>query len=154
PWATSLISTPTPPPPPPPPPPPSGGGTLPAPWTQGDVGGVSITGNASVSNGTYTVRGAGSDIFGSADSFHFVYQKLTGDGTIIARVAGIQNTNLYAKAGVMMRETLAANSKQASVFVSPGTSGVRYIRRTSTGGGSTSTTHSPLSAPYWVKLVR
>ena len=134
-----------------------GGGTttgLPAPWTQGEVGNVTLAGSASVSNGTYTVRGAGSDIYGGADSFHFVYQKLTGDGTLIARVVGLQNTNLFAKAGIMFRETLAANSKHASVFVSPGTGGVRYIRRTITGGGSTSTTHSPLSAPYWVKLVR
>jgi regulation of enolase protein 1 (concanavalin A-like superfamily)/nitrous oxidase accessory protein NosD len=149
PWATSFITT----------APGAGGGggaetALPAPWTQVDIGSVGITGSASVSNGTYTVRGAGADIWGSADSFHFVYQKLTGDGTIIARVVGLQNTNTFAKAGVMMRESLAANSKEASVVVSPGSGGVRYLRRLSTGGSTTTTTHSPLSAPYWVKLVR
>jgi regulation of enolase protein 1 (concanavalin A-like superfamily) len=146
PWATSLITT-----------NPGGGGTttaLPSPWAQASVGAVPVPGSASVSNGTYTVHGSGSDIWGTADQFHFVYQKLTGDGTIIARVASVENTNSLAKSGVMMRESLAANSKHASVLVSPGSGGVRYLRRTTTGGGSTSTTHSPLSAPYWVKLVR
>ena len=54
------------------------------------------------------VHGArrGSDIWGSTDAFRFVYQPLTGDGQIIARITGIQDTHSFAKAGVMIRESL------------------------------------------------
>src|SRR6185369_1057773 len=57
---------------------------VPAPWTQGDVGAVGVAGSASVSGGVTTVVGSGADIGSTADSFHYVYQTLTGDGTIIA----------------------------------------------------------------------
>ena len=52
----------------------------------------------------------------------------------------------------MIRETLAANAKQAGVFVTP-TSGVSFVRR-SKAGGSSSTTTAAGTAPHWVKLVR
>jgi len=105
-------------------------------------------------SGWRRIRGAGTDIYGAADSFHFVYRKLTGDGTITARVTGIENTYRFAKAGVMMRESLAANSKQAGTFALPGTGGVSYVRRKSTGGSTVATTHAPLGAPCWVRIVR
>jgi hypothetical protein len=34
----------------------------------------------------FTVSGAGADIWGTADSFHFAYTALNGDGQIVARV--------------------------------------------------------------------
>jgi parallel beta-helix repeat protein len=127
--------------------------TLPSGWSDGDIGAVSAAGSASFANGAYTVNGSGSDIWGSSDSFHFVYRQLTGDGTIIARVDGMTKTNGLAKAGVMFRDSLAANAKQAGVFVTP-SSGVTFVRRSTTGGSSTSTSVSGPVAPYWVKLVR
>lgn len=60
------------------------GGSLPSPWVDKDVGGVGLAGSASYANGTFTVRGAGADIWGTADGFNFVYQALSGDGQIVA----------------------------------------------------------------------
>ena len=37
-------------------------------------------------------------------------QPLSGNGEIVARVTSIQNTNAYAKAGVMIRGALTAGS--------------------------------------------
>jgi regulation of enolase protein 1 (concanavalin A-like superfamily) len=99
------------------------------------------------------VTASGADIWNTADAFHFVYQQLSGDGQIVARVASVQNTDAWAKAGVMIRASLAAGSAQAFMGVTPG-NGVVYQRRTTTGG---ITTHSPgpaTTAPYWVRLVR
>ena len=48
-------------------------------------------GSASVPGGLYTVAGAG-QISGSADSFRFLYQTLSGDGQIQARISSAQNT--------------------------------------------------------------
>ena len=103
------------------------------PWTDQDVGSVALVGSASESGGTFTVKASGADIWGTADQFHFVYQQLSGDGEIVARVASIQNTSIWAKAGVMIRETLDANSKHAMVLFSS-TSGPILERRVATGG--------------------
>jgi hypothetical protein len=65
------------------------------------------------------MAGMGADIWGSADAFHLAYQTLTGDGSITARVATLEAVDAWTKAGVMMRETLSANSKHAMMSVSP-----------------------------------
>src|SRR5205807_10041793 len=70
--------------------------SLPAPWVDQDVGATGLAGSASYANGTYMVRGAGADIWGSADAFHFVEQPISGDMQIVARVASVENTNKYA----------------------------------------------------------
>ncbi len=133
---------------PPPPPVP-----LPAGLASTDIGSVSAAGGTSFSSSTWTVRGSGADIWGSADEFHFVSRTMTGDGTVTARVASLTNTDAWTKAGVMIRETLTAGSKHAAMFVSPG-KGLSFQRRASTGGATTSTPGGAGIAPYWVRLVR
>ena len=96
--------------------------------------------------------GSGADIGGGSDQFQYAYQTVTGDATIIARVASVQNTSGWAKAGVMIRETLNADSKNAMMAVTPG-NGLDFQRRRTTGGGTNRTTVSG-AAPRWVKLVR
>src|SRR5207302_6540692 len=96
------------------------------------------------------------DIWGKSDSFRYVYQPLDGDGEIVVRVASQEKGNLLAKAGIMLRDTLAADSKSASLFVTPA-AGVRFIRRNQTGGASTaavSTDNFGVTAPLWLRLVR
>jgi regulation of enolase protein 1 (concanavalin A-like superfamily) len=123
-------------------------------WSSGDIGSVGEAGSASESNGTWTVRASGADIWGTADAFHFVRQPLTGDGAIVARVANIQNVNVWTKAGVMIRETLAAGSRHAFMLATPGgTKGLGFQRRVTPGGISTHTGASG-TAPVWVKLER
>ena len=127
--------------------------TLPAPWVTQDIGTVGATGNASALNGVFTIQGAGDDIWNNADAFRFVYQSLTGDGTIVARVTGIQNTNVWAKAGVMIRQDLTPGAVNAAVVVTPG-NGVSFQRRVQAGAMSLYTQRLGPSAPYWIKLDR
>lgn len=131
----------------------SPGGPLPTPWQTQDIGAVGVAGGASASGGTFTAQGAGADIWGTMDAFRFIYEPLTGDGSILARVTGLGNTNPWAKAGVMIRETLNADSKFADVLVTPA-NGTAFQRRTTTGGSATTTAGPPAAAPYWVKLDR
>jgi len=128
-------------------------GTLPAGWSTRDIGSVGAAGSASASSGTFTVKGSGSDVWNSADEFRFVYKTLTGDGSITARVASVTNQNAWSKAGVMMRETLNAGSKHATMFASAG-KGLAFQRRTSTNGTSNSTSGASSAAPYWVRVTR
>ena len=127
--------------------------TLPAPWTDADIGDVGIAGSASYTAPTFTVNGAGADVWGTADALNYVYQPLSGDGSIVARVATVQNVAAWTKAGVMIRGSLSAGSAQAFMLVSSG-KGLAFQRRLTDGGASTSTPGSLSVAPRWVKLTR
>jgi hypothetical protein len=103
--------------------------------------------------GTYTMVGSGADIWDIADEFHYAYKTLTGVGSIVARVQSVENTNTWAKAGVMIRETLEPGSKHASMVVTPA-QGVSFQRRVAADGASTDTTTAGIVAPQWVKIER
>ena len=104
-------------------------------------------------NNAFTVSASGADIWGTADQFRFVYKSLSGDGSIIVRVDSVANTNAWAKAGPMIRETLDAGSKNAYIAVTPG-NGVSFQWRPSTGGSSSNAATAALKAPYWVRITR
>jgi phosphatidylserine/phosphatidylglycerophosphate/cardiolipin synthase-like enzyme len=132
------------------------GGGLPAGWSDADVGAVPIAGSATYASGsgTFTVTGSGADVWGTADAFHYAYTSMTGDGTIIARVASIPTTvNAWVKAGVMIRQDLSAGSAQAFMLVSA-SKGVAFQRREVANNASVSTAGSLSAAPRWVKLTR
>lgn len=129
---------------------------LPDGWSNQDIGEVSIAGSASYDSdtGTFTVEASGEDIWDERDEFHYVYRSWSSDGAIVARVESLENTHEWAKAGVMIRESLSDDSKHAFMCLTPG-NGASFQRRTSTGGSSASTsTKDGTAAPHWVKLVR
>ena len=131
---------------------------LPFPWMTQDVGSAGVAGSAAYSNGVFSVTGSGADIWNTLDAFRFAYVPVTGNCTIVARVASLQTISLqtidgWSKAGVMIRESLAANAANAFIAVTPG-NGVTWQTRSSTGGSSANAATGGLSAPYWVKLVR
>ena len=103
--------------------------------------------------GTYTLTGSGIDIWGNTDQFHFAFREFTGTGSIIAKVDSVQNTQEYAKAGIMIRDTLDGNSRYAGVFITP-ENGVRFQYRTATEGTSDRYFEEGITAPQWVKLER
>ena len=126
---------------------------LPSPWLTRDIGSVGVTGSASYASGTFTVKGAGADVWGTADALRFVYQPLPGDGEIVARVATIQNVHAWVKAGVMIRQSLEPGSAHGFMLVSVA-KGLAFQRRTQAGGLSTNTAGGTGTAPAWVKLER
>jgi len=65
---------------------------LPGPWQTLDIGAVGLPGSALYAAGQFTLKGAGANIWGAADAFRYVYQPFSGDGQIVARVNGIDNT--------------------------------------------------------------
>jgi hypothetical protein len=119
----------------------------------------SVPGSVAFANGTYTVTASGSDIYGTSDRFHYVYQPFLGDGEIIARVVSETTANPFTKAGVMFRETLAANAKKAFVLQFPASHSVpdqpAFNFRSQTGG-TTAEIGGPanLPTPIWLRLVR
>ena len=132
----------------PPPPAPA----VPAPWTAQDIGDTRLDGSASGSSGSFGIKGAGGDIWGTADAFHFVHQSLAADGTIVARVESVQNIYPWTKAGLMIRAGTAANAAHVSLFVTPAR-GIALQSRTVAGGESVNYS-VPGAAPRYLKLAR
>ncbi len=123
-------------------------------WTCADIGPVGAEGSCAQASNALVVRGSGADIWGQSDGFHYAYTKFAGNGTITAKVESMQNTAAWAKAGLMMRESLDADSKYVIHFISP-TSGVALQQRVDTGGGASGVTGlQNVEAPYWIRLVR
>jgi len=132
---------------------------LPSDWTKGgaDTLSLALRGHprALVENADddLVVTSASGDIWGSSDEFRMVYKRLSGDGSIIARMDSLVNTWPWAKAGVMMRETLDAGSTHVLVALTP-EHGVQLAYRPTTGAASQGPNEEGLAAPYWVKLTR
>jgi len=109
--------------------------------------------------GTYSLTAAGVDIWNTVDEFHYAYKVLTGVGSMEAQVLRVQNTNDWAKAGVMIRETLEPGSKFAAVYITPA-NGCRFQARTTADAAATSDTdvatsaQTAITAPYRVKIER
>src|SRR4051812_8761652 len=71
-----------------------------------------------------------------------------------ARVASQGNTSGWAKAGVMIRESAAANAAYVGIYVTP-SNGVSMQFRGATGAAAIDLARQTgPTAPYWVKLVR
>jgi regulation of enolase protein 1 (concanavalin A-like superfamily) len=118
-----------------------------------DIGAPLTQGSLTSNNGTYTVTGSGSDIWGASDQFNYAYQAATGDVTITTRVALEANTDVWAKAGVMVRASTVDNAAFAGVFATPG-NGVAMIVRSGTGVAAVDLSKKPGAAPVWVRLQR
>jgi len=129
--------------------------SLPSPWIRTDIGTVGRDGFAEYddSNASFVHEGSGADIEGTADHFSYIHQEARGNFTITARVTAISNTHPWAKAGVMIRETVAENS--ANVFLAlTALNGVSLQKRTTTGGQTTATVVQGISAPQWLRITR
>ena len=127
---------------------------LPAGWRGQDVGSVGIPGSATFLDGTFTLKGSGSDIWETADGCHFISQSLSGDFVITARLASMANTDYWAKAGLMVRESYATGSRNVSLLVTPEGGGTRQQWRSSTGGSTSDHQLSGSNAPLWLRIVR
>lgn len=105
----------------------------------------------------YRMVARGIDIWGSADSGYFAHTQKTGDFTITARVASIQRgtpaPNEWAKAGIMIRESLTPGSRHAFMTATH-SNGVSFQSRASTNGTSVSASTGGITEPVYVRLSR
>jgi uncharacterized repeat protein (TIGR01451 family) len=94
---------------------------MPAGWTSTDIGAPITAGTADYAAGSqsFYLDGAGADEYGPNDQSHFVYQTLSGDGSIVARVRFQTNSSPWAKAGLMIRQSTATGAPFVDALVTP-----------------------------------
>jgi len=88
------------------------------PWLSEDIGDVGLTGSfVQTSDTSFEVSGSGTDIWGTADAFHYAYKSISGDIDMIIQVTGIINPLKWTKAALMVRESLNPDAKHVSLIV-------------------------------------
>jgi regulation of enolase protein 1 (concanavalin A-like superfamily) len=118
-----------------------------------DIGDVTVPGSYSSTNGVMTINAAGTDIWDQADSFFFIHLEISGDFDIRARVTALGDTNPWAKAGVMIRESLDPQSPNVcTLLTADNAAGMQS--RDSFGATTTFTAGPWVHAPCWTRLVR
>jgi len=114
-----------------------------------DVGNPKLKGTVSydAGNKTYTLTGAGKNIWDNSDEFFFVWTKVTGDFSLSAALkfsgAGM---NAHRKMGVMIRESLDGNSPYADVAVHG--DGLTSLQYRATAGAETKEVAGPPDGDY------
>ena len=106
----------------------------------GSIGlGAAATFGGTASGATITeIRGGGDDIWSTADAFHYYYRRLTGDFDVTVRSVSVESTDPWAKVGLMVRESLAPDSKNAMTRRRP--NGEASAQWRATDGGETTST--------------
>ncbi len=123
-------------------------------WQTDDIGHAGNAGLVVTNNGSFAVSGSGMDIWNNGDAFRFLYQSRTGDGYLTARVTSLTPSDVWAKAGVMIRESLDSGARNVYMALTA-SNGLTFQNRAVPLGASANATASPgLAPPYWVRLVR
>ena len=122
-------------------------------WSANSVGVVSNAGVSEEVNRGFVVRNAGRDIWGTADSFTWVYREMHGDFAGKATITDIEGVEAWTKAGVMIRQSLDPGSPHHFVLASKG-KGLAYQRRLTQGGTSLHTGLGATALPLRVEFGR
>jgi PA14 domain len=123
-------------------------------WVSQDIGWVGEQGSAEFNDGTWLLKGSGADVYGNADGFQFVYQLWQADGEIVARLLTQENTDPWAKAGLMVRGGLSADAPNLGIVLTP-ENGLLLLKRESNGRATTTQPRGAgVAARPWLKLAR
>ncbi len=123
-------------------------------WQAEDIGGVGVPGSFSQAKGIFTIAGSGVDIWHQSDGFHFVFQPLNGDGSLTVQVLNIANTDEWAKAGVMIRESTNASSMFILASVRADGQAQSIWRYVTGEEAQASKLVGGMGCPKWLKIER
>lgn len=120
-----------------------------------DIGDVGRTGGAwGIGDSGLRVRGAGGDIWGTADAFHYLWYEEIQDANATFTIGALDGTHRWTKAGFMVRDNATPGSVHHFLLVSK-EMGVAYQRRLTPDGESLHTSLSPSSTlPVTIQVMR
>ena len=121
-----------------------------------DVGAPPMKGSAEfdATTGQYTITGSGTDIWGKADQFHYVWREISGDFTATATAKFLTDGIDHRKAVIMLRQSLDADSPFVHLVIHG--NGMPGVQFRNTKGDNTNTVDMPIEGPgtFKLKLVR
>jgi PKD repeat protein len=132
-----------------------------APWSVAQIGSPLFAGSACLdrSTGCLSLDAGGKLLAGTSDQLTFVHQPATGDTVLTARVEGASGADDHWQVGVMLRESLDADSRHVSMLVhklgSVTPARFRSVARSATAGLSSPLQSQVASPPNaWVRVER
>jgi hypothetical protein len=132
------------------------GGTLGLFTNSADIGAPPLKGSAEYDRAarTYKITGTGTDIWGKADQFHYVWREATGNFSVTATTKFLTEGNAHRKAAIMLRRT--ADGDSPFVHFAIHADGMAAVQFRSTQGGNTNTLDFPVGKPgVWrLKLTK
>jgi TolB protein len=121
-----------------------------------DVGSPPLKGSAEfdASSGQYKITGSGTDIWGKADQFHYVWREMSGDFAVTATAKFLTDGIGHRKAVIMLRKTLDADSPFVQLAIHG--DGLTSVQFRNTKADNTNTVDFPVEGPgtWKLKLVR
>ncbi len=123
-------------------------------WLCQDIGAPLPAGSEQVTNGTWSVKAAGTGITGTADQFRLMSQNVSGDTQVTATIVSQQATSTQAQAGLMIRQRNDAGAPYYGTFYTK-SNGVVVQYRTQFGGATTQLTNLSVSSlPFYLEIQR
>lgn len=124
-----------------------------------DIGPVGLAGfSVETAPGSWSVSGAGNDIWGHRDEFHYLHFNRTADVTVTCRVDSFGPASLesWRKAGIMFRNNNPAieDQRQAQAMMQVTGWGVAMQTRPSDNYHSVSTHSGYDTSNVWIRLVK
>jgi hypothetical protein len=129
-------------------------GNLPPVWAEMPVGKLPASGTARHMNDSFVIEDIGGDLWAERDACQLVFQSLSGDGTLVARLREFEpGLSTGAAAGLLLRENLLpSNARSAFIGLMPEGAMV-FLRREQTWEERKSTDDKG-TTPMWLRLVR
>lgn len=105
--------------------------------------------------GNIVITGSGNDIWDTRDEFYYIYTTLEGDGVMSVRLDGFIANDAWAKAGLMIRESLDPEARNALIHISARNGSV-FQARLATGDRTVNSAGRNASAVPgdWLRLTR
>src|SRR5947209_2046460 len=121
-----------------------------------DVGGPAIKGSAEfdAATGQYKITGSGTDIWGKADQFHYVWKEMSGNFAVTATAKFLTDGIDHRKAVIMLRKSLDADSPFVHLVIHG--NGMPGVQFRNAKGANTNTVDMPIlgAGTFKLKLVR
>jgi TolB protein len=121
-----------------------------------DVGAPPMKGSAEFDSaaGQYKITGSGTDIWGKADQFHYLWRKMSGNFAVTATAKFLTEGNEHRKAVIMLRQSLDTDSPFVHLVIHG--NGMPGVQFRNAKADNTNTVDLPIEGPgIWkMKLVR
>ena len=121
-----------------------------------DVGAPPLKGSAEfdAATGQYRITGTGTDIWGKADQFHYVWREMSGNLAVTATTKFLTDGIAHRKAVIMLRKSLETDAPFVQLAIHG--DGMPSVQFRNTKADNTNTVDFPVDGPgtWKLKLAR